>query len=240
MMDVLIPYKASRTDELRFALRSLKNIEHGKVFIVGDLPAWATNVIHIPRDNARNRYKDVSSMVEKSCRDSRLSEDFILFNDDFFVMSPMEELPKWYKGSLKEDYIKHAKRQPHAMYTRAISMTDRFLKARGIKYPKAYNCHIPVVMNKKKRLEVADMIRNSMRYNNIVLPRVVYSNLFDDTGIQHPDCKYIGLDDNYPRYEILSTHDGSFTNGKIGQHIRETFPEMSPYELYDVIDELVS
>lgn len=232
MKDVVIPYKESNTNELRYAIRSLSNIQHGKVFILGDKPKWATNVIHLPRQHQKSRYKDVSTMLEDVCRDDRLSDDFILMNDDFFIMEPMEELPRWFKGSLKDDYKKHAARQRNSVYTKSLLMTDLLLQRKGVKSPRAYNCHIPVVMNKQKRLEVAEIIRNTTRFETI-LPRVVYGNLYDDNGIQHPDCKYIGMDDNYEKYEILSTHDGSFTNGKIGQHIRDTFPEMSPYELYD-------
>lgn len=231
-LSVVIPYKESGTEELRYALRSLKNIPHGKVVILGDMPDWATNVIHIPRDAQHYRYKDVDQMIQKACRDERVSEDFILTNDDIFIMKPMEELPKWYKGLLIDDYKKHAARQPNSIYSRSIATTNRFLRARGIRHPKAYNCHIPVVMNKQKRLQISTMLRP--RYHETILPRVVYGNLFDDTGIQHPDCKYIGLDDNYQKYDILSTHDGSFSKGKIGEHIRSVFPEMSPYELYDV------
>lgn len=230
-MNVVIPYKESNTEELRYALRSLKNITHDGVFLLGDKPDWVTNVIHIPRQHQKSRYKDVSTMIENVCRDDRLSDDFILMNDDFFIMEPMEELPKWYKGSLRDDHLKHAATQRHSTYTRSLNTTDLFLRRRGIRQPKAYNCHIPVVMNKQKRLQVAELIR-SVRHETI-LPRVVYGNIFDDTGIQHPDCKYIRLDDNFLRYEILSTHDGSFKNGKIGEHIRSNFPEMSPYELYD-------
>ena len=48
--DIYYPVIKSVNDnaELRFSLRSLKNIEHGNVYIVGYKPLWVKNVIHLP------------------------------------------------------------------------------------------------------------------------------------------------------------------------------------------------
>ena len=49
MIDIVIPYRTSKTDELKYTLRAIdRHLEHGKVVIVGDIPDWVQNVLTIP------------------------------------------------------------------------------------------------------------------------------------------------------------------------------------------------
>lgn len=62
--DVVIPYKKGRsTEELRFCLRSVeKNLPFiGRVFIIGELPEWASDeIIHIPSEQRHEKSANVA------------------------------------------------------------------------------------------------------------------------------------------------------------------------------------
>lgn len=232
-LDAVYVYKFDGSDDVRYSLRTLQNIPHGNVFFAGDRPSWAKNIMHVPRKTrGQNRYRDVDYLLQMICKDPRISDDFILMNDDFFIMQSINELPNWYKGILINDYHKHAKMR-NSVYTRSILKTDNFLKQKfNIRVPRAYNCHIPVVMNKAKRLSVSVMLEQYYRRGEMMLPRVIYGNLFAFGGEQHDDIKYMGHDDNFAKGSpFLSTSENSFKVGKIGEYIRSKFPEKSIYEI---------
>ena len=92
MNDIVYVYKQSGDggQELKHSLRSLCNITHGKIFVVGDREDWfSDHIIHIPAE-----YSSPASMVDTSfkwlqaCNDPRVSDDFYAFNDDFFITEP--------------------------------------------------------------------------------------------------------------------------------------------------------
>lgn len=230
-LDCIIPYKRAFGDELKYCLRSLKNIPHRNVYIIGDLPDWATGIIHIPMDTRDpSRFIDVENIMRKVCHDDRISDDFILMNDDFYVMEKVTELPNWYSDTIDAEYQRRIKIDRNNRYAKGYKATDEYLKSLGVKEPLDYSLHIPIVMNKQKRMIVSHLRYNDLKNNKILLSRSIYCNLFCDKGTQHPDVKYIRIDDGFKKYAFMSTHDSSFINGKIGTYIRDKFKERGQYE----------
>ena len=45
------------SEELRYSLRSLKNIPHQKVILVGEKPEWVTNVEFIPVAQTKTKHQ---------------------------------------------------------------------------------------------------------------------------------------------------------------------------------------
>lgn len=96
-MHIFIPYvqKPARWDELRFALRSWA--QHAQfayqIVIVGDMPAWAQNVIHIPH---ATKYDGKSGEILRDAiakmhvflgwMKNRKAEPFIRTYDDIFLL----------------------------------------------------------------------------------------------------------------------------------------------------------
>jgi hypothetical protein len=90
-LDIIYKYRAdlSHWHELRYSLRSLSNLtDKGKVYIVGDLPQWACNVVHIPCDDPYKDNKDANLIRKllKAC-DSDISDDFMQMSDDMLIMN---------------------------------------------------------------------------------------------------------------------------------------------------------
>jgi hypothetical protein len=107
MIDIVYPLnKASRwqDNELRYSLRSVEKYlsNYGRVFVVGDLPGWCTNVIHIPATDRKYPARSIMEKVWLACQDDRLSENFLFMNDDHFLTKRFdaETFPYFFKGPL--------------------------------------------------------------------------------------------------------------------------------------------
>ena len=91
--DVVYIFRKGRQNSLalRLSLRSLVNVPHRDVIIVGDLPEWVDKdkVKHFPcKDSSSIKTLNAWNKLRFICEQD-ISEDFILFNDDFYVMKPL-------------------------------------------------------------------------------------------------------------------------------------------------------
>lgn len=93
-MDVVyILGKGSLSDdkELKYSIRSLhKNmLDMGAVYVVGEKPKTAPLAKHIPaEDKYPKKWQNMLHKVNLACQDSQITDDFLLMNDDFFMLEP--------------------------------------------------------------------------------------------------------------------------------------------------------
>ena len=228
---VYVLKRKSQYEELRYSLRSLKNIAHGKVFISGACPDWAVNVIHTPVEKiaGESRYQNAERNWLAALQHPDLADNFIAMNDDFFIMKPIDDLQNWHDGDLLEHHDYRVKVGAHPNYTTAMRIAYDRLRESGVEQPKGYTLHVPMLMNKYKRVNLHHMMREEILRGEIVLIRTYYGNLYELGGERMPDVKF--ADDQFTGQEtFLSTTDPSFKYERVGQLIRETFTEKSPYE----------
>ena len=155
-IDVVYPVKHTADDnlELRFSLRSLANIPHGKVYVFTDQPIeWLNAEQIIVATATDNRFFDVNVKLRKACLDSRISEDFLLMNDDFYILKPTDRMP--YFADAKRPTLKDRYNEPSISsgYYRQLHDAETYLQ--GIGKP-SYNfeMHMPMVVNKQKLLPI--------------------------------------------------------------------------------------
>lgn len=234
-MDVVYLLKNSQTnEELVYSLRSLVNIPHDKVFLVGGCPSEINRekVIYVPVIQGGNKYLNTSNSLKVICEDSRLSKEFILMNDDFFILKPIKE-PKeelnLCRGTIKEVIAEMESRlNCCTTYLAQMRETLQFLSNLGYKQPLSYELHIPIVMDKEKILGLFS--RNYI--NNAVTShkRSIYGNvyLWDSKPIK--DVKvYANMFLPLGSDKFLSTEDMSWP--RVSTFIKKLFPSKSPYEL---------
>lgn len=221
MRDVVIPYKRSRSDEIVYALRSLKNIKHGDVWVIGDHPKL--KVKHIPLiqsiDVALNTYRALGLAVNNP----DISDEFIFMHDDMFIMKPIEDIPVHHRGYYRDVIGKYQGKHIRNYYTRRMQKTYQVLQKLGIDDPLCYELHIPFVISKSKWKKVAQYITPEL--NKLSM----YGNLCSIGGTKIKDVK-VRTKDWIPQGAFASSHDTTFRTNSLGKLVRELFPDMSEYE----------
>jgi hypothetical protein len=234
-MDVVYICREGDNEELRYSIRSvMENLPHKNIWVVGGKPSWYSGN-HIPvRQNGR-KYDNARKNMKAIAASSEISEDFILMNDDFFVVGPVNELFHYHGGLLSEriDFLKN--KYGVSAYSQMLTKTAKYLAHRGKRQPLDYALHVPFMMNKNNMSSIID---------DEVSWRIAYGNLFVTDGVavevydgQSKDVKiYIrhgaldkdGISKNSLTDTFLSSEDRSFDY--LLRDLRVKFPDPSPFE----------
>jgi hypothetical protein len=226
MTDVVyINRPGDENEELRYSLRSLRNLPHDRVFIVGYSPVWVRGCESITVDRANGKHVSAERNLIAACNSLEVSDPFYVFNDDFYVMRPMEQIPTLHEGPL--DQVIEAHREGSA-YRFAMKATyDRLLEI-GIPEPLGYELHTPMLIEKLGMQMALSLGPKIIGMHN----RTMYGNLMEVGGAQTADVKVYPNDKSksYEAWPLLSTSDRTFKYHPIGRYIRESFPDPSRYE----------
>jgi len=209
-------------EELQYSLRSLSNLEHGKVWIAGGCPdnIYPDEILPV-KQKGETKWERVAYTLRKVCMCPEISDTFYLFNDDFFILQPTEEIPPIYNGDLKD----RIKSLGNSRYNVQLKFTKEVLERRDLG-TKNYAVHIPMPIEKEKALEVLD------EFNGYPMFRCLYGNYWDIGGEDRPDVK-IKTNSGIPAEDdqFVSTSDVTFKWGEIGRYLKRRFPERSEYEV---------
>lgn len=230
-LDIVYCFKdKSDGEELRYSLRSLKNLPHRKVWIFGGCPEWVNTeeVNFVPMEQTGNtKWKKSNSSVKRACETEGVSEDFILFNDDFFVMQPIDELETYYHKDLGyrvREIMTRGDVWGFSGYCRRLLDESRMLEFMG-KPTLNYAVHIPMVFNKKKMLKMFE------KFPDRVISRALYGNYYEVGGVDTEDVKIYLLNEKPDKNSVfLSSTNDSFARGEVGKYLKKKFKEKSKYE----------
>lgn len=218
-------------NEIRFSLRSLeKNFKFGQVFIVGELPEWARNVIHIPVEDAfRNKLQNARTKYLVACNDPRISKDFVLMNDDFFFMKPMEKIPYYARGTSEKQIENHQTKGGY--YFESIKRTK--VKIANLGYTGQvmdFEVHAPIIFNKEKMKNVISVVGGE----HVCLLRTCYGNLQGVDFEVVDDFKAGDVGTFYKQIkrgrEFISISDSMVISDEFRKWIWEKFPDPSKFE----------
>lgn len=154
MKDLVYTLKAGSVNqdlELRYSLRSLDKhaCNYNKVVIVGHCPDWVDQkqVLYIPFEQIWYKERNIMSKLLQVSQDSRVSEDFIHFNDDYFLTNPWDfALPTNFCAtmSLRESLDNG---RSFGAYPSIIRRTWEFLHKHALPILH-YDVHLPFTFNK--------------------------------------------------------------------------------------------
>ena len=218
-------------EELRYSLRSLQNIPHDRVWIFGDAPVWVRNVeiVRLPR-KADKQVSALNNLIA-ACQHPEVSETFLIMNDDFFIMVPMDRVPFLNMGPLDRVIDEHKKGSAYTeamrkTYHRLLTLVDDPM---GLV---SYELHIPMEIEKTGMLLALSLGQGIHGLHN----RTMYGNLEGLVSTEAKDMKVYRGDTRgtYPEWPLLSTSDRTFKYHPAGRYIRETFKDPSPYEFQRV------
>jgi len=215
-----------KPEELRYSLRSLDNFPHGRVFFYGGKPEGLEPdvMVHFTQ-TGNSKYARALTSFDFMCNDERLSDDFWLFNDDFFVMRPVTEYETPYDETLFEKIIRIEDKYRHkTAYSEMLRRGAKWLRDNGYDV-KNYALHMPMLLNKEKLKAILPDLQG--------LPlRSIYGNVYGTGAVNRRDVKIQDLEKiPAPDADFLSTSDKSFKRGKVGEYIRNYFTEKSIYEV---------
>lgn len=215
-------------EELRYSLRSLRNLPHRRVWIFGGRPDWlAGNVHHVHVTQGRIKHNNTGLvMTSMAYNGEHISKEFYLFHDDFFITSPIPEVRRLYRSSWK-DWL------PSQSYPRAMR-TQRLLGEFGKRTTLCYELHLPMVINTEAYRSMVFQIEAVHGANVLcnVQKRSLYGNWVGYGGDQYPDPKVRIRDRDAITFPspYVSTSDTAFSNYRVGGYLRQMFPDPSPYE----------
>jgi len=215
------------SEELRYSLRSLKNFPHRKVFFIGGQPKDLKPDVAVPHKQLGDcKWELIRSSMSKAVELDELTDDFFLFNDDFFVMKPFKGTFVNYIDKTLEDRIAELRQVNRWLnqYGRTVLKVNEELKALGIWCPKNFEVHLPMLMNK-------ELVKTSIYKCSSPQMRSIYGNINRIKVVQHADVKVYDLETVPEDPDFLSTNDTTFREGKVGEYIREQFPEPSRFEV---------
>lgn len=214
-----------RDFELRMSLRSVEKYlsGYGEVWIIGERPEWLQNINHKPLSDI-SKISDFNIMrkIQVACQTAEISDDFIFFNDDHYLLQPFEAatFPYFHEGSL-DAYV--ANRQKDSYGKRAAN-TLKFLKDNKLP-TKHFDSHMPIIYNKELFLKhVVNAVDWANKDGFII--KSLYANALN---IEGEEAKYNKI--NHPpagEFKVFS----SFPHMKasVTRFLQEQFPKMSKFE----------
>lgn len=198
------------------------------MFIIGHCPEWVLNINHIPcADDPRNRFRDRNIMlkISEACKDSRVSDNFLMVHDDHFLLSDYEAgaFPYYHMGPMNEGQGQYGYTKDN---TRALlSFTESFNN---------YDCHCPIVFNKQLFMRSVALADWSKWYGYCMKTLYCVMN-----GIEGEHTDDIKIRFPLQRGEIwvqiidrkwFSIGDRCFAPGGMWDVLNELYPKTSMYE----------
>ena len=233
--DVVYCLKDTPTnEELRYSLRSVEeNWQYRNVVFAGGCPNGLNPDYHMKAEQtAPTKWERVRGLLLKICDDENITEDFWLFNDDFFILKYIEceTMPPLYNGNLR-NYIKKVEERHNneiTVYTKRLRHLVETLEEAG-KGLNNYAVHKPMLFNRKKLKALLE------KFPNEPMTRALYGNYYEIGGESQHDMKVQLI--HFPKLEkvkyiwpFISTSDSSFKSGNVGRFLRERFNEPSRFE----------
>lgn len=216
-----------KNEELKYSLRSVEeNWEYRDVWFYGGCPDDLCPDRRITiKQKGLNKWEKVRNMLREAFQNEELSENIWLFNDDFFILNrgAIDLLPT-YDDTLVTyiESIMKKNNNSNSEYTMRLRLTIQALKGFTILN---YEVHKPMLINRRKALEVLD------NFPNIGGFRSLYGNYWQIGGENRHDMKIKDLGTyDWEDWEFLSTSDESFKEGEVGRFIRERFNKKSRFE----------
>lgn len=222
-------------NEIRYSLRSVDKFLHSyrNVVIIGRLPDFIdpSKVTHIPCVDAnKDKAKNIKKKLVEACNSPLVSEDFMFFNDDYFIVAPIDanKYPYYWKCDLY-----HTMAINQTVYRNHVDSTIKALIKRN--HPlKNFDTHKPIIYNKEQLLNVIYSYDWSINYGYTM--RSLYCNTLEISGEYKLDDKIVrpttvgGWMARIRGIDCFSIEDRA-VNSMFKEFIHSLFPDKSRFEL---------
>lgn len=246
MIDIVIPLgKGSQweNNELRYSLRSLEKFGRnvGKVFVVGEMPkfikasarinGWSgqvfeNTVTYIPHVDKYGHERNIMEKVLAACKDERVSDNFLFWNDDFFLTDfiDCENYPNYYHGTLEQRASERLKSDGYGISIR--NTLDVFKDSNQI----FFDIHCPIVYNKGQFLNSVPLL-DWTKGNGYIIKSLYANTWFENSDIyfEMPDLKFNKvISKTEIRAKLEGRHIFSVADSGLFRDMKETIKELYP------------
>jgi len=210
-MDFVYICKDGDNEELRYSIRSvMASFPDAKVWVVGGKPSWYTgNFIFIQQRSAK--YINAINNLKTICSSEDISEEFVLMNDDFYIIEKIKSIETFHGGLLLDKINLYKKITSQSGYIHKLEKTLNKITDLGLLNILDYELHVPMVMEKEK-------LKSVLRHGSEFLWRSMYGNIFNVGGTEMKDVKVYSegplvaksYDILNKEHKYLSSTDSSF------------------------------
>jgi hypothetical protein len=228
-MDFVYICRDGENEELRYSIRSVLNsFPEAIIWLVGGKPDWYSGG-YIRVEQNQNKYHNALKNLEILCNSEQIPNNFILMNDDFYIIKPIKTIEQFYNGTLSNKIDRFTKITGSSMYIKKLITTNNKLNKLGFTKPLDYELHVPMPMHKAGLLYILNEYPEC-------LWRSMYGNLFNVGGSQMEDVKVYKNKRHAARSAqitknsiYLSTEDTGLTI-MVDNIFKELLTNPSPYE----------
>ena len=232
-VDLVWVSRPGPNEELRYSMRSIvENLPHKAVWVIAENPpVWLDRSIVIePPPRCSSKSINTTAAIRAACHDQRISDPFVLVNDDFYLLDILPDLPNMHRGQLSEIAKAIEENHPRTPWASGANATFTKLRSLGHTDPMCYETHTPLIIHKAPMLEALDITAT------IPSPspwkRTIYGNLAQLGGEQIDDKGVLVTGTSDPTFGTwLATRDDTFP--LVAAELADRFPTPSPYETTD-------
>ena len=221
---VYILKDSEKNEELLYSLRSIsQNAPNliNRVVFVGGKPKGFKGYYHIPNNQIfSTKGKNAIMGIYAATKTQSITANFVLMNDDFYIMKPIDRITKYYDGSI-EGRINEL---PDSRYKKQMKEYFEVLR-KYYNLPLNYATHTPMLINKKEAEFILQQLEPEHNFRNL------YGNLTQDRdkGQSFRDNKFRKQDKTWNKDAIFASSDDD-TFPKMRTYLRNKFKQKSEWE----------
>lgn len=225
-------------EPLRYSIRSV--VTHcaglyGNLWVAGVMPDWLCGVGLIPSHRCSEKFADIRAKVTALATDDRLSDDVVIFNDDYYAVEQITDWSPYHMGPTSE-YLENERKRGRTpqrnRWDRAIFETAGWMERQGYGDILCYEGHCPLMFNRARLAAVLDAFPGGTVCD---YPGFYPAAGSGGVGVRALNAKIGHSAESFHAktgagIRWLSSNDEAFGNGLIGGFIRGMFRQPSIYE----------
>lgn len=223
-----------QNNELRYSLRSVEKFlkNYGRVWVFGEDPGFLNkdHITHVPcKSEDLDKAKNIKNKLLRVCGCGAVSDNFMFFNDDYFLMGEVDatNYPYYWKCDLQ-----HTVNINRTIYKDYVWATIHALNLKGLPL-KNFDTHKPIIYNKQDLFNIIHEYDWSISRGYIM--RSIYCNTMKIEGVERLDNKFVTpLSVNRWKEKTAGLDCFSIADRVVNRHFKqfleESFPEKSLFE----------
>ena len=214
-----------KNEELKYSIRSVEANAGAlikRIVFVGGNPKGFKGYVLIKNDQIFNtKHKNAIMNIYAACKNREITNDFVLMNDDFYIMHPIEYITKYYDGTMQ----KRIEELPDGSYKKQMKMYFEAIK-HDEPVPLNYAVHTPMLINKRMAASLIEQCEPESNFRNL------YGNLTKhiEAGVSIRDNKLRKQDKTWNKDAIFASSDDE-TFKRMLPTLRSKFKNKSKWEV---------